>query len=191
MGVSAGSTSTRLGHPSTSEECDPWSWYEQRCTSCPPTKWGNLCDKECTPTCLSNNCDRRVRMCNTLLDNACVKCPENCRRCTSLMSCLECTPEKYGSTCHHNCVTALPRMQPLQNATRTIGCGNCAVSATGITGITRARRAVKIVDGCRAVPWRNETIARMAITYCPVNCNSCVSPESCTSCSHGYRGETC
>ena len=97
--------------PSTCEECDPWSWSEQRCTSCPPTKWGNLCDKACPSTCPSNNCDRHTGECacaaGTYLDmenNACVTCPENCRQCTSLASCSECKPGKKGPACQQDCV---------------------------------------------------------------------------------------
>ena len=37
-------------------------------------------------------------------NNACVACPENCRRCSSLTDCTDCNPGKYGSTCENNCV---------------------------------------------------------------------------------------
>ena len=87
---------------------------EEQCDSCKPNLWGRTCQHSCSgcsDNCQMNNgcsegCDNKYFQTFSAFKNGyeCIKCPQNCSRCSNSQECDSCEAYTWGNMCQYSCL---------------------------------------------------------------------------------------
>ena len=143
-----------------------------QCEKCISGRHGSVCQFHCSLGCKNSTCSKDSGFCTEgckhgyiMMSGNCQSCPRNCVGCAAIVACTECKEGFWGDVCQYNC-----------HGCNTFGCGqktNCTYGC---------------IDGFYAhIIGENQ----YECTECPMKCQKCTGPDSCSACKTGYWGNNC